>query len=187
MMLDRRADVLHSTNYGVFPTGGKPQVLGIHDTTIWTNPEWHFAQRTDEIGAHLHRIQDVDAVIVHTEYVAAQVSTMGLIPRQRIHVVPHGVGLPIKTLNIDTTNEAGQVDLGALKGYHLVPGKVLYLGTIEPRKNLTLLFDAYKEIPKVIRMRHQLVIAGAPGWKTGPICCRGHPSSRGFRAVHWAG
>ena len=169
MMLDRRAEVLHSTNYRVFPTGGKPQVLGIHDTTIWTNPEWHFFRRTDEIGANTKRIQDVDAVIVHTDHVAAQVSDMGLIPRQRIHVVPHGVDLPITADDVDARIEAERFNLERLARHRLTSGYVLYLGTIEPRKNLSLLFDAYKEIPKAIRMRHPLVIAGAPGWKTGPI------------------
>ncbi|MBD3360219.1 glycosyltransferase [Candidatus Peregrinibacteria bacterium] len=43
---------------------------------------------------------------------------------------------------------------------------ILYLGTIEPRKNLKILIDAFKELKKEKNIPHKLVIAGATGWKS---------------------
>jgi alpha-1,3-rhamnosyl/mannosyltransferase len=46
---------------------------------------------------------------------------------------------------------------------------VLALGTIEPRKNLERLIEAYVGLPPQLRERFELCLAGAVGWKTGPI------------------
>lgn len=41
---------------------------------------------------------------------------------------------------------------------------VLFVGTLEPRKNLVRLLEAFNCIPKILRDRYQLVIAGGQGW-----------------------
>jgi glycosyltransferase involved in cell wall biosynthesis len=46
---------------------------------------------------------------------------------------------------------------------------VLALGTIEPRKNLERLIQAYAGLPDELRTRFELCLAGAVGWKTGPV------------------
>jgi alpha-1,3-rhamnosyl/mannosyltransferase len=46
---------------------------------------------------------------------------------------------------------------------------VLALGTIEPRKNLARLIDAYVGLPEELRARFDLCLAGPVGWNTGPI------------------
>jgi glycosyltransferase involved in cell wall biosynthesis len=48
------------------------------------------------------------------------------------------------------------------------PGFVLAVGTLEPRKNLPRLVDAYSSLDAAAQARHPLVVAGAPGWETGP-------------------
>ncbi len=45
-------------------------------------------------------------------------------------------------------------------------GYSLYVGTIEPRKNLDRLLDAYEALPKALRARYPLVMAGSPGWRS---------------------
>lgn len=45
----------------------------------------------------------------------------------------------------------------------------LFLGNIEPRKNLSLLIDAYLKLEVNIRRAHPLVIAGAVGWKSTEV------------------
>jgi glycosyltransferase involved in cell wall biosynthesis len=48
------------------------------------------------------------------------------------------------------------------------PGFVLAVGTLEPRKNLPRLVAAYHALEDSLKARHQLVVVGANGWKTGP-------------------
>jgi alpha-1,3-rhamnosyl/mannosyltransferase len=47
------------------------------------------------------------------------------------------------------------------------PGFVLAVGTLEPRKNLPRLVDAYSRLPAELQQRHTLVVVGALGWDTG--------------------
>jgi alpha-1,3-rhamnosyl/mannosyltransferase len=54
------------------------------------------------------------------------------------------------------------------EGAKLPPaGFVLAVGTLEPRKNLPRLVDAYRRLPEELKERHQLVVVGALGWDTG--------------------
>lgn len=47
------------------------------------------------------------------------------------------------------------------------PGFVLAVGTLEPRKNLPRLFNAYAELDLELQRAHPLVVVGARGWQTG--------------------
>jgi glycosyltransferase involved in cell wall biosynthesis len=46
-------------------------------------------------------------------------------------------------------------------------GFVLAVGTLEPRKNLPRLVEAYRRLPAELSGRHPLVVVGARGWQTG--------------------
>jgi alpha-1,3-rhamnosyl/mannosyltransferase len=47
------------------------------------------------------------------------------------------------------------------------PGFVLAVGTLEPRKNLPRLVDAYRSLDEQLQREHPLVVVGALGWETG--------------------
>lgn len=55
------------------------------------------------------------------------------------------------------------------KKYNLPDTFILYVGNIEPRKNLPTLAQAYSLLPEPVKQNYPLVIAGGLGWKTGPI------------------
>jgi glycosyltransferase involved in cell wall biosynthesis len=48
------------------------------------------------------------------------------------------------------------------------PGYVLAVGTLEPRKNLQRLVDAYGSLDEQLQRAHPLAVVGALGWETGP-------------------
>jgi glycosyltransferase involved in cell wall biosynthesis len=48
------------------------------------------------------------------------------------------------------------------------PGFVLAVGTLEPRKNLPRLVEAYAALPRPLQESHPLVVVGSAGWQTGP-------------------
>jgi glycosyltransferase involved in cell wall biosynthesis len=47
------------------------------------------------------------------------------------------------------------------------PGYVLAVGTLEPRKNLPRLVQAYASLPLAVQRAHPLIVVGALGWRTG--------------------
>lgn len=52
---------------------------------------------------------------------------------------------------------------------------ILFVGTIEPRKNLGLLLEAFQLLSESLRRQFPLVVAGKPGWHTGPIYAKASP------------
>src|SRR5690606_39175267 len=82
------------------------------------------------------------------------------VPGERITVVPLGVD-PCFTPTPDARDEA-------VKERMQLPARfLLYVGTLEPRKNLPRLIKAYDRVAGDIG--HDLVIAGRDGWKSAPI------------------
>ena len=57
-------------------------------------------------------------------------------------------------------------DADVIQRYGLKRGYVLALGTLEPRKNLPRLIEAFAGLPADLRERYQLVLAGPVGWET---------------------
>lgn len=64
-----------------------------------------------------------------------------------------------------TKNEQAQV----AKKYGIKGRYVLYVGTIEPRKNIVGLLNAYAALPERLRSKYSLVLAGGKGWKNEDI------------------
>jgi glycosyltransferase involved in cell wall biosynthesis len=58
-------------------------------------------------------------------------------------------------------------DIEKIKKYHIEPPYFLFTGTIEPRKNLVTLLEAYTIFREKSEREIQLVIAGGKGWKSG--------------------
>ena len=75
---------------------------------------------------------------------------------EKIAVVPHGY-----TENTDVANELSEEVKAKLPDKY-----ILFLSTLQPRKNLELLIDAFKELKSEHpELPHKLVVVGKPGWK----------------------
>jgi glycosyltransferase involved in cell wall biosynthesis len=74
-------------------------------------------------------------------------------PRSRVALL--GISVPV-----DGIDAGARTRLPA-------PGFVLAVGTLEPRKNLPRLVDAYVALAPEIQAAHPLVVVGASGWRTG--------------------
>ena len=70
-------------------------------------------------------------------------------------------------------------EIGVTKRY------ILYIGNIEPRKNIETLIEAYKQLPDLIRAKHSLLIVGGGGWLKEPILKLIRDSqNNGFDIIH---
>ena len=145
-------DVVHGPNFVVPPSGkGAAELVTVHDLTCVRFPELctrdtlqypDLIRRALRRGAHVHAVSG---------FVAGEaVDVLGVDP-DRVHVVPNGLD-PIHQGDAN----AGRTRAGAER-------YVLALGTIEPRKDLPLLVDAFDEIAADDRDL-VLVVAGQDGW-----------------------
>lgn len=138
---------------------GLPTVTTVHDLSVLVHPEWHPEDRVRwyerEFDAGRRRTRRFIAVSEFTK-------------REMIH----RLGVPDSA--IDVTHLAtrpglqavGETDVGRLRAELRLPERFfLYVGTLEPRKNIAGLLEAFAGLPREVRQRHHLVLAGGFGWK----------------------
>lgn len=149
--------VLHGTAYYLPPYRG-PSVVTVHDLSPWRLPETHPLDRALAVrwlgGQALRR---ADVVITHAEAVRQELLALMPLPPEAVVSIPLAAAAHFHPREPHTVAET--VGRWGLEPH----GYSLYLGTVEPRKNLNLLFDAYAALPW--RHRWPLVIVGRLGWK----------------------
>jgi alpha-1,3-rhamnosyl/mannosyltransferase len=93
---------------------------------------------------------------------------------EKIRVIYHGVA--------DSFFRVCTKDAEAVRARHdLARPYLLFVGTIEPRKNVDLLLNAYQSLPRDTREEFDLVIAGPPGWAQNETLVRLSQPSPGIR------
>ncbi len=156
-----RADIVHyPANVGsVFSL--RNMVLTIHDLTFFHNPSWYRAERARYYcWAVARSARHASRIIAVSTATANEICRVLNIPADRIDVVHNGVDE-----RYTPRNEGEQL---AAKGKYRLPDRyVLFVGTIEPRKNVARIIQAWARIAEDIQ--EDLVIAGRDGWKVAPI------------------
>ena len=153
----RGADVFHASNLQRHPPRKLRLTTTLHDVTSWLMPELHPAANRRADAAHAELLRRSDGVIaVSASTRDDAVRTLGLAP-ERIEVIHSGIA-----------DGFFSVDAAAIKSvrsrYKLDRTFALFIGTIEPRKNLDGLIDAWQALPESVREEFDLVIAGPLGW-----------------------
>jgi alpha-1,3-rhamnosyl/mannosyltransferase len=71
-----------------------------------------------------------------------------------------------------------------LRSLGLPPRYLLYLGTIEPRKNIRLLMEAYCDLPERLRSAWPLLLVGNWGWNSADVARYLHEEARHRGVIH---
>lgn len=69
-----------------------------------------------------------------------------------------------RVVHLGMTPLPEQLPAEKLQALGIESGFILFVGTLEPRKNLKRLLTAYSKLPEVLKQQHPLVIAGGQGW-----------------------
>jgi glycosyltransferase involved in cell wall biosynthesis len=154
-------DVFHSSDVLLWKQATALNVITIHDLTALLLPGCHTAN-TREMQAHVYKFaqKHADRVIAVSEATKGDIVTHLGIPSERVRVVHNGVTSAFHPIQ-DTKVARALAPLG------LVPDSyILHVGTIEPRKNLVRLVEAYSQVRKAILLSTpKLVLVGAKGWQ----------------------
>ncbi|MBI1896962.1 MAG: glycosyltransferase family 4 protein [Acidobacteria bacterium] len=151
-------DVFHASNQVRNPPRRKLLSATLFDMTCTLMPGKHtranvraernFAERV------LKRAAGVISISENTKNDA--VKLIGLDPR-RIAVIYPGVSGAFFAVS-EAQKRAAAIKYGLHKPY------VLFVGTVEPRKNIDVLLDAWQQLPPALHEQFDLIIAGSIGW-----------------------
>jgi glycosyltransferase involved in cell wall biosynthesis len=139
------------------------KVLTIHDLTPFILPETHNFFNVLSHRIFLSRsVKNADKVIAISKCTKNDIIKYLKVPEKKISVVYNGIDHLIKVHN--------RKELLAIKAVYNLPDEfILFVGSIEPRKNLGNLFKSFFRIKKKYPLI-KLVIVGKKGWKYYNIC-----------------
>jgi glycosyltransferase involved in cell wall biosynthesis len=154
-----KVDLTIFTNFATWPTiKSRLRATVVHDLTYIHYPE------TVEAGnlAHLRRVvprtvQDSDIIITISEAVKNELMQTLSVPEDKIILTP----IPPADIYFKAPNSD-------VRTKYAIPTKeyILFLGTMEPRKDADTLISAYLLLPKSVRRSTSLILAGGKGWGT---------------------
>jgi alpha-1,3-rhamnosyl/mannosyltransferase len=153
-----RVDVYHEPNH-VPLACSVPTVTTFHDVAGIVHPEWHPPHRARWYEANLERtLAQTTHFIAVSDFTRNQlIDVVGVAP-ERVTRVYNGIRTECKPVG----PEAVAAVLARLK---LPAHYLLYVGIIEPRKNLVRLMQAYCALPESLRRECPLIMAGRWGWQ----------------------
>lgn len=159
-----KADVLHCPDFIPPFRRRLPAVITVHDLAFLRFPEILDDDAKRYYGQIGKAVLSADAIIAVSEATSKDVQELLQVAPERITVVAEAASPAFGPLEIEA--EARQ----EINGVPLTAGAfVLFVGTLEPRKNLDTLLRALAHARTAERSELHLVIAGARGWLDGPI------------------
>lgn len=136
-------EVFHGCNFEVPYLPVKPSVMTLHDLSPWMDPAWHRdATRVRRRTPWLIRMRLATMIVTHSEAVRRQaIARFGLHPSRVVAVAP-----------------AASAHFRPVDAPPAEPPYFLFVGTLEPRKNLGVLMEAWRRVRKQFVV--DLVLAG---------------------------
>ena len=155
-----RVDVTHSTNI----TGPRLEksrlAVTVHDLSFLREPDWH---KADNVAFSMRSLKqavaNADALIVPSEFTARELTSFYPETGDRVRVVPEAVPGHFRPDGDAAALEAIR------RKYDLARPFFLFVGTLEPRKNVVGLVRAFHEFLAAGAGEHDLILAGGVGWK----------------------
>ena len=151
-------DILHSPMHvlpGICPV---QSVVTVLDLAFMRYPGMYpRLQRKYLEFATRRAVRKADAVIAISENTRQDLVEAFKIPESRVFTTPLGVDESFAPVPKAKTEEIG-------RRYGMGERSLLYVGTLEPRKNITVLLTAFRQVLTALELPCELVLAGGKGW-----------------------
>ncbi len=160
-------DLLHFPDFTLPPHFKKPDIVTIHDLSFLIVPENSEAGLRRYLAEAVPRtVKKADKIIVVSESIKQELIERLGTPPEKIEVIYNGVGPQFQPFG-----EAQREEMEAVRDRHKLPEKfALFVSTIEPRKNLVRLVEAWDKVRQTpAGKQRKLVLAGRRGWLYEPI------------------
>ena len=154
VLLGREIDVFHGTNYWTPLRSRVPTVVTVHDLSVKLHPQTHPLQRRLRHTLVPRHCRAAARVIADSRSTAADLERLVGVPKDRVDVIHLAVAPWFRPVTDPQARERVR------ERYALPDAFVLYVGAVEPRKNLSALLRALETLQRQ-GAAVSLVIAGA--------------------------
>lgn len=142
------AQIFHGTNFEVPYVGDTPSILTIHDLSPWRDARWHAgAERVRVRTPWLIRLKRARMILTVSDAIRQEIVNHFQVPADRVRAIPLAAPESFRPVC-----QAERGSAGTRKPYFL------FIGTLEPRKNLPALVEAWRATRAVTGA--DLLIAG---------------------------
>ena len=160
VLFPNKADIRIFFNFIVPPNLDGHVITAIHDLTYLRYPETMKASNLEHLKRGMsYSIERSDRIITVSEFSKWELQKLLGVPPEKIDIVYNAPSLVDEVADYQTTCEK----------YGIQPPYILFVGTIEPRKNINRLLRAFDLLKSVYHIPHQLVLAGGKGWRDEEI------------------
>jgi len=156
-------DLIHATDQFI-PISNKPLIATVMDVIPLSHPQFIKSQ-SRYFKPYLWKklTQRADRIITISEFSKTEIVKYLRFCENKIDVIPLGVDERYSQIIPDTDKHSILQSLGITTPFFL------FLGSIQPRKNLIRLLDAHAKLPRSLAQEYPLVIAGKLAWDDGKI------------------
>ncbi len=153
-------DLFHAPGFRMPPPGAPRHLFTLHDLTMFSHPGFHtLDNRVRTVVAVVQALARGAAVSAVSEATRREAVAHLRLEPEDISVIPPMVGPAFRPPRPGDHEEARLREMGLGGAY------VLFVGSLEPRKNLGRLLDAWEALPFEIQFTHRLVAVVPASWR----------------------
>jgi glycosyltransferase involved in cell wall biosynthesis len=157
-------NILHGTNYSVYPCNHSLKVMNIYDLTFIKYP--HYIDSV--VKTYTERVkrclQWTDLVLTISESSKKDIVEYLQVEPEKIYVTPLASRYDVDYLSTKTWEQ-----LEYQSNFNFTKPYLLFVSTIEPRKNINAIITAFNLLKEKYKIEHDLILIGKKGWNYEPI------------------
>ena len=159
----KKVDIFHTPSQDLLDIAGAKIVVTVHDLIFKTYPEGHSEDALKNAESQiLNVISRADKIICYSQNTINDLRKFYDIDERKIKLIYPGIDkevfYQIQGLEIEEVKNR-------LKKFGINDKFILFVGTIEPRKNIGNLILAFNKLKKQNNIPHKLVLIGMKGWQ----------------------
>lgn len=142
----------------------KRRIVSVFDFSFHKYPHWHPKERIEFFNNNFWKnIKYADVIVFPSEFIMREAKEEFGFNYANMKFIYPGVDFEI------FKEYPQELSKSVLDKYAIPTQYILFVGSIEPRKNLTNLLFAYQSLPNYIKKEFKLVLVGFSGWKNKDI------------------
>ncbi|MEM7555429.1 MAG: glycosyltransferase family 1 protein [Cyanobacteria bacterium P01_A01_bin.84] len=157
-------DIIHGTNHSVYPCLKSRRIMNIYDLTFIKYPQYVDTVVQTYREQVKRNLKWTDLIITISESSKCDAVKYLNIPPEKVWVTPLASRYHKNYLSSEKINQLQQqIEYDFSRPY------LLFVSTIEPRKNVEAIIQAFNYLKEKHKIDHNLVLIGKKGWKYQPV------------------